>query len=419
MRSSLSPKSSIDETQIDEAVDKVRTFLVKNYPNLIKLGLSEIELKNIDKVIERFLEQNPMLIDNITTYSLIRLIRERIVGFGILEDVIKEKEVYEVHIKGTQPILAKFFGKGKYIFKDKYYKSDKEVYQMALKLLQGDIVNGQLSYSNPEVESYMGEWRISATMNGYSNTNTITLRRQVADMTPARLIELNTASQEMVNLLHAFQQAGLRIVVAGLPDCGKTGTMIALARMLPRDKLVYSVEDTKELYLEKFLPYCTGYVVSSKDMELMTRKITAALAIKNTLNQGVETLVIGQLRKNIAFASLEALQAGLHTFMSIHCVKPEDMLNRYDNVLQYEIHKPGGFKSEITQALDIMIFQERMSDWSVKMNIFEVENNGDLRRLYYFDCLKNVDGIVKGSFKKDMDLSKDLKQIMARKGVLI
>lgn len=360
-----------------------------------------------------------MLLDNISRTTLIKRIREKIVGFGILDDIVNKEDIYEIHVKGTNPILVKEFAKGKKIFEDKYFESDEEVYQMALKMLAGDIINGQLSYSNPEVESHVGEWRISATMKGYSQCNTITLRRQVVDITPQKLIELNSASKEMIQLLNAFQQAGLRTIVCGLPDCGKTGTIIALCHMLPRKRIVFSVEDTKELYLEKFLPYTTAYVVSSKDLELMNRKITASLAIKNSLNQGVETLVIGQLRKNIAYASLEALHSGLHTILSIHCVDVTDMINKYDNILQYEIHKPQSYKSEIAQAIDIVIFQERMSDHTVKLNIYEVFDDGELNPLYYFDCAENMNGIVQGEFKKGKDISNTLKAFINRKGVNI
>lgn len=397
----------------------MRNFLVKNYPNVIKIGLSEVELKNVDRHIAGYLESNPILIDNISRPTLIKKIRESIVGFGVLEDIVKQSDIYEIHAKGTMPILVKRFAKGKEILEDKRFTTDEEVYQMALKLLAGDIINGQLSFANPEVESYMNEWRISATMKGYSQVNTITLRRQVVDITPKKLVELNTASEEMVRFLHATQRAGLRTVVCGLPDCGKTGTMICLGHMQERNRIVYSIEDTKELYLEKFLPYTTAYVVSSKDAELMNRKITASLAVKNTLNQGIETLFIGQLRKNIAYASLEALNSGLHTIMSIHCVKETDMLNKFDNILQYEIHRPVSYNTEIAQALDIMIFQERMTDHSVKMNIYEVMNDGSLQCLYYFDCHENANGKVVGEFRKGKDVSPTLKAIINRKGVTI
>lgn len=413
--------SSVDQNKIIEATNSVRDYLVKTYPNLIRVSLSEIELKTLDRHIGAFLDINPILIDNISKTTLVRKIRERIVGFGVLEDIVKEKEkdVYEIHIKGTEPILAKKFKTGKHIYKDKHFETDEEVYQMALKLLAGDIINGQLSWANPEVESYIGEWRISATMKGYSQVNTITLRRQVVDMTPQKLIELNTANEEMIQKLYAFQQAGLRTIIGGLPDCGKTGTEIAIAHMLDRKRIVFTVEDTKELYIEKFLPYTTAYVVSSKDTELMNRKITASLAVKNVLNQGVETLIIGQLRKNIAYACLEALHSGLHTIMSMHFVRPEDMFNKFDNILQYEIHKPGGYKKEIAEGLDIMLFQERMSDNSVKMNMYEVCDEGSLNRLYYYDCYENANGTVRGEFKKDKDITPTLKAFMNRKGINI
>ncbi len=388
---------------------------MKNYPNLIKINLDDIELKNLERHIGAYLEKEPALIDNISRPTLIKRIRERIVGFGILDDIVIEPDVYEVHVKGTTPILVKKFAKGKVIY-DKKFESDEEVYQMALKLLAGDLVNGQLSWGNPEVESHIGEWRISATMKGYSQVNTITLRRQVVDMTPEKLIELGTASEEMIKLLYITQKAGLRTIVCGLPDCGKTGTIYALGHMLDRDRIVYTIEDAKELYWENFLPYTTSYVVSSKDTELLNRKITASLAVKNVLNQGVETLVIGQLRKNIAYACLEALHSGLHTIMSIHCVKETDMLEKFNNILQYEVHKPEGYKKEIAQGLDIMIFQERMTDHSVKMNIYEVRSDGSLNCLYYFDCIENSDGVVKGTFKKGNDLSPTLSTVIRRKG---
>lgn len=288
---------------------------------------------------------------------------------------------------------------------------------MAIKLLQNDFINGQLSYANPEVESHIGEWRISATMTGYSHVNTITLRRQVVDMTPTKLIDLDTANEEMIKMLGDFQNAGLRTIVCGLPDCGKTGTMISLAHMLDHDTIVYTVEDTKELYIEKFLPYTTAYVVSSKDAELLNRKVTPSLAVKNVLNQGVEVLVIGQLRKNIAFATMEALNSGLHTLIGIHCTRPEDMINKFDNVLQYEVHKPEGYKKEIYQALDILVFQRRMSDWSVKMDIYEVLDDG-LSLLYRYTCETNKGGVVKGNYSKHNDLSKKLKETLVNKGII-
>ncbi len=156
------------------------------------------------------------------------------------------------------------------------------------------------------------------------------VRTHARPFTLRELIELETLTEELADIILRGLKQGFSLIIGGPPGSGKTTLVNAILLELRPSRLVY-VDETDELVLDG-LP------------ALKYRSLDGRLGeIERVLYRGGGLLVIGELRREDHYRALElAISSGLQAIATIHCRDLRDLENKlrtYSRILSMELRE--------------------------------------------------------------------------------
>jgi len=189
----------------------------------------------------------------------------------------------------------------------------------------------------------------------------MTIRKFSRDkLQPADLIEMGSASPDMIRFLEAAVRTKLNILVSGGTSSGKTTLLNVLSSFIPAEERIVTVEDAAELQLrqvhvirlESRPPNVEGKgAVEIRDL------------VRNSLRMRPDRIVVGECRGGEALDMLQAMNTGHEGSMStVHANSPYDALNRLETmVLMAGTDLPSrAIQKQIASAIDIVVQAERL-----------------------------------------------------------
>jgi pilus assembly protein CpaF len=156
-----------------------------------------------------------------------------------------------------------------------------------------------------------------------------------------------TVAPLAATFLHMAVLAGFNILVVGPTGVGKTTVLGALGRLIPADRRILVIEDTRELRIR-------GMANSANCIYLVTRPpsleggtaITQRDLVIAALRQRPDALTVGEARGPEVFDMLKALWTGHRNGLtSIHADAIGDVPNRIAMMLQ-----EANFQTEVSEA---------------------------------------------------------------------
>jgi pilus assembly protein CpaF len=136
-------------------------------------------------------------------------------------------------------------------------------------------------------------------------------------------------------LLHLAVVAGLNILVIGRTGVGKTALLSMLGSLIPYDRRVLVIEDTRELDLRPgSRPQNCVYLTSVVKRGESSTEVDFAQLVRTALRQRPDALVMGESRGAELAELLKAMQTGHGGMLtSIHANGVDDLLNRAEDML--------------------------------------------------------------------------------------
>jgi len=298
---------------------------------------------------------------------------EAIRGLGVLGGIITDPDVTEIMINGYKDIFIEKEGK---LYKlDSRFESRRELEIIITKFVSraGRAVNE----SEPIVDFRLEDGsRVNVVMQPVAlNGPVVTMRRFPKEaMTVDKLIEYNSITAEVAQVLKLLVKAKYNIFVCGGTGSGKTTFLNALSNFIPRDERIITIEDSAELQIKNI----------DNLVQLETRNagadnkgaITIRDLIKSALRMRPERIVVGEVRGAEALDMLQAMNTGHDGSLSTgHANSTKDILSRLETmVLQGAEGLPlEAIRQQIASAVDIIIHLSRLRDRTRKtMEIVEV-----------------------------------------------
>ena len=347
-------------------------------------NFSDAQLKSLiaealDKKIEQAKAQLPdsnkeLLILNFKEKRLITAaVFEAIRGLGVLGGIIINPDITEVMINGYQDIFIEKEGR---LYKlDSQFESRRELEIIITKFVSraGRAVNE----SEPIVDFRLEDGsRVNVVMQPVAlNGPIVTMRRFPKEaMTVEKLIEFDSITPEVAEILRLLVRAKYNIFVCGGTGSGKTTFLNALSNYIPGDERIITIEDSAELQIKNI----------DNLVQLETRNagadgkgaITIKDLIKSALRMRPERIVVGEVRGEEALDMLQAMNTGHDGSLSTgHANSSNDILSRLETmVLQGAKGLPlEAIRQQIASAIDIIIHLSRLRDKSRRtMEIVEV-----------------------------------------------
>ena len=370
-----------------------KTFLYKSreyiskYFDLSRLKDDELYVK-LEKLVSEQLGEVYVPIQervNLTDelYSSIR-------GLGLLDMIIKDDDITEVMINGTDEIFIEKSGKIQRL--NQSFDSQRKLEDIIQRIV--GRAGREVNQSNPIVDTRLPDGsRVSVVLPPVALKGpTLTIRKfSKIPMTVEQLIKYKSITPQIAKVLETLVKAKYNIFISGGTGSGKTTFLNALSNYIPNTERVITIEDSAELQIvgiDNLVKLETRNSNSSGKGSITIRDL-----IKTSLRMRPERIIVGEVRGAEALDMLQAMNTGHDGSLSTgHANSTVDMLSRLETmVLMGAEGLPlEAIRQQIASAVDIIIHLSRLRDHSRKtMEITEVvglkDGEIELNPLYVFE----------------------------------
>ncbi len=393
--------------------EKIDTILATN-------SLTDKELLNCiedlvqkeSEIASRYLSINERINIANRTFNSIR-------GFGILDSIMSDENVTEVMINGYNNIFIE--KNGKLLKLDDRFDSEEKLNDIIQRIV--GKAGREVNQANPIVDTRLPDGsRVNVVLPPISlDGATVTIRKfSKTPMTIERLIEYNSITKEIADVLKYLVEAKYNIFISGGTGSGKTTFLNALSNFIPKDERVITIEDSAELQIvgiENLVRLETRNANTTGVGELTIRDL-----IKSALRMRPERIVVGEVRGKEALDMLQAMNTGHDGSLSTgHANSTIDMLSRLETmVLTGSEGLPLiAVRQQIASAIDIIIHLSRMRDKTRRtVEISEVcgVENGEIKLNTLYEFVENEDSTldnVKGELKRTENAFRNYSKLMA------
>ena len=347
-------------------------------------------------------------------------------GLGLLDMIIKDDDITEVMINGTDEIFIERNGKIERL--NQSFDSQRKLEDIIQRIV--GRAGREVNQSNPIVDTRLPDGsRVSVVLPPVALKGpTLTIRKfSKTPMTVEQLIKYKSITPQIAKVLETLVKAKYNIFISGGTGSGKTTFLNALSNYIPKTERVITIEDSAELQIvgiENLVKLETRNSNSSGKGMITIRDL-----IKTSLRMRPERIIVGEVRGAETLDMLQAMNTGHDGSLSTgHANSTKDMLSRMETmVLMGAEGLPlEAIRQQISSAVDIIIHLSRLRDHSRKtMEISEVmglkDGEIELNPLYVFEESEEstMDKVV-GELKRTKNSLKNTfkLKLMGYKGVI-
>ena len=289
---------------------------------------------------------------------LVQRIAERALGAGPLERLLRDPEVDEILVTGTEPIWVE--RRGRLAQTDSSFESDDQLRLTIERLLAP--AGRRVDEAEPLCDARLPDGsRVNVVLPPLAvDGPALSIRRfRPRGLSPDQLIELGSWSPDLVEILTDAIGRRLNILVCGGTGSGKTTTLAAIAGLLGDGERVVTIEDTAELRLNlRHVVRLEGRPVSIEGRG----EVTIRSLVRNALRMRPDRIIVGEVRGAEALDMLIALSTGHDgSLTTIHAGSPAEALRRLETLaLMADVGLPhGAIRAQVAEAIDLVVFQQR------------------------------------------------------------
>jgi pilus assembly protein CpaF len=335
---------------------------------------------------------------------LAREILDEIFGLGPLEPLLKDPTVSDILVNRFDRVYIERAGKLEltgFSFKDNAH-----LMQIIERIVSR--VGRRVDESSPMVDARLADGsRVNAIIPPLAiDGPCLSIRRFGRDPITARqMIENQTLTEPMLELLSAMVKGKLNILVSGGTGAGKTTLLNVLSGYIPNSDRIVTIEDAAELQLKQ------EHVVR---LETRPPNIEGKGAVRqrqlviNSLRMRPDRIVVGEVRGEEAFDMLQAMNTGHEgSLTTVHANTPRDALARIENMVSMaNLSIPErAVRHQIASAIHAVIQIARLSDGTRKViTVSEITGMADdstgLQDIFTFERTGiDESGKVRGAFR--------------------
>jgi pilus assembly protein CpaF len=293
-------------------------------------------------------------------------IYEYATDYGEMDEFFDDPEISEIMVNGPDQLFVEKHGK--LLLTPAKYENE-----LQLRFAINRIINpfGRfVNYKNPMVDAHLDDGsRVNAVIPPVAQQGScISIRRFLKDKLSVQdLIDKDSLTQGMADFMAVCVEARLNIIVAGNTSSGKTTFLNVLARSIPDDERIVTIEDSIELQM-----------MQTHKVSLEARppdhqgegQVTIRELVKNSLRMRPDRIIVGEIRGGEALDMLQAMNTGHDGSMTtIHSNSPRDTLSRLETVtLMAGFELPVlAIRKQIASALDLIVYLTRFPDGTRKV----------------------------------------------------
>jgi pilus assembly protein CpaF len=186
-------------------------------------------------------------------------------------------------------------------------------------------------------------------------------------LTAANLIQNNSLTQPMLELLQGCVRARLNILISGGTGAGKTTFLNVLSSYISNRERIVTIEDAAELQLNQ--NHVVRLETRPPNIEGKGAVYQRQLVI-NSLRMRPDRIIVGEVRGEEALDMLQAMNTGHDgSLTTIHANSPRDALSRLETMIAMAgLSLPDTvMRRQIASAVDVVVQLTRLSDGTRKV----------------------------------------------------
>jgi len=335
--------------------------------------------------------------------QLSREILDEIFGLGPLEPLLKDPTISDILVNRFDRVYVE--RSGKLEITGLSFKDNQHLMQIIDRIVSR--IGRRVDESSPMVDARLQDGsRVNAIIPPLALDGAcLSIRRFGRDPLTARnMIENQTLTEPMLELLSAVVKGRLNVIIYGGTGAGKTTVLNVLSGYIPNSERIVTIEDAAELQLKQ--EHVVRLETRPPNIEGKGSVRMRQLVI-NSLRMRPDRIVVGEVRGEEAFDMLQAMNTGHEgSLTTVHANSPRDALARIENMVSMaNLNIPErAIRHQIANAVHAVVQVARLSDGSRKIiTVSEVTGmEGDmiaLRDIFVFDR-SGIDenGKVRGVF---------------------
>ena len=333
--------------------------------------------------LDRFLLEDNITISPQEKQALADIILRAAVGYGPLDSLLHDRSVSEIMVNGPDQIFIE--RRGVLTKAEVRFEDENQLLETIRRMVAttGRHIDGL----NPMVDARLPDGsRVNAIIRPAAiHGAALTIRKfKDAVLGMEDLKHEGSLSPAMAEFLQAAVLGRMNILVSGGTGSGKTTTLNVVARFIPHNQRVITIEDAAELQIDH--PHVIALEHRPPNVE-GKGELTIRQLLRNSLRMRPDRILVGEVRGAEALDMLQAMNTGHDGSMStIHSNSARDALSRLETmVMMASIDIPfEAVRAQIASAVNLIVHQARMPDGRRKVaQIAEVvgyDSNGPILR---------------------------------------
>src|SRR5213080_296174 len=333
--------------------------------------------------LDKFLLEDNIVLNPQEKSALADIILRAAVGYGPLDSLLHDRSVSEIMVNGPDQIFIE--RRGVLTKADVRFEDENQLLETIRRMVAttGRHIDGL----NPMVDARLPDGsRVNAIIRPAAiHGAALTIRKfKDAVLGIEDLKHEGSLSPAMAEFLSAAVLGRMNILVSGGTGSGKTTTLNVIARFIPHNQRVITIEDAAELQIDH--PHVIGLEHRPPNVE-GKGELTIRQLLRNSLRMRPDRILVGEVRGAEALDMLQAMNTGHDGSMStIHSNSARDALSRLETmVMMASIDIPfEAVRAQIASAVNLIVHQARMPDGRRKVaQIAEVvgyDSNGAILR---------------------------------------
>jgi flagellar protein FlaI len=345
------------ERKIINTLKEATTRLISIAPYKIR-NVEERRIIYKQKILE-IIRNNPILKipESRRNFYADAVVRE-MVGYGVIDDLIKDDQLEEIMIIGPKKPVYVFHRKYEMMTTNIEFFSEQEIEDLVNRIARE--VGRRVDVSSPLLDARLIDGsRVNATIPPASiSGGTLTIRKFRKDpYSIIDLVRMGTISSEAAAFLwvcvDGMGTKPANVLISGGTGSGKTTMLNVLASFITDRERVITIEDTAELNLS--IKHWIRFESRPPGLE-GTGELKMDILAKNSLRMRPDRIVVGEVRHEEAFTLFTAMNTGHDGCLgTVHANSPDETIIRLTN-------PPMNVPSIMMSGLDIIVVEHRYYD---------------------------------------------------------
>jgi pilus assembly protein CpaF len=332
--------------------------------------LTEVNREDVRREVTQILEalvvgeSTPMNLQE--RERLAQEVLDEVFGLGPLEPLLADPTVSDILVNTHKRVYVERKG----ILEMTSIQFRDDIHLMGIIDRIVSAVGRRVDESSPMVDARLADGsRVNAIIPPLAvDGPCLSIRRFGRDpLTADDLLQNNSLTPSMLELLRGCVKARLNILVSGGTGAGKTTFLNVLSSYISNRERIVTVEDAAELQLHQ------DHVVR---LETRPANIEGKGAVQqrqlviNSLRMRPDRIIVGEVRGEEALDMLQAMNTGHDgSLTTIHANTPRDALSRLETMVAMgSLNIPeSALRRQIASAIDVVVQVSRLSDGTRKV----------------------------------------------------